>query len=95
MATFQRFEDMEVWQKARELCQNIFMITERENFNRDFKLKNQINSSSGSIMDNVAEGFDRGSTAEFIYFLGIAKGSAAEVRSQLYRALDRNYISSK
>lgn len=95
MATFEKFEDMEAWQKSRKLCQELFLITERENFYRDFKLRTQILGSSGSIMDNIAEGFDRGSTAEFIYFLGIAKGSAAEVRSQLYRALDRNYISQE
>jgi four helix bundle protein len=95
MATFAKFEDMEAWQKSRSLCQKLYMITGRENFSRDFKLRNQVNSSSGSMMDNIAEGFDRGSTAEFIYFLGIAKGSAAELRSQFYRALDRNYISQE
>jgi four helix bundle protein len=95
VATFNKFEDMEVWQKARKLCQEIYLITTRDNFYRDYRLREQIRGSSGSIMDNIAEGFDRGNTFEFIYFLGVAKGSAAEVRSQLYRALDRNHISNE
>ena len=95
MATFRKFEDMEAWQKARVLCQEIFSLTERDNFNKDYKLRSQILGSSGSIMDNIAEGFDRGSSGEFVYFLGVAKGSVAEVRSQLYRALDRRYITQE
>jgi len=93
MATIKRFEDMEIWQMARELCQNVFQFISRENFSRDYKLSNQINGSSGSAMDNIAEGFERGSRNEFIQFLGIAKGSSAEVKSQLHRALDRKYIT--
>ena len=65
-----------------------------ENFSKDYKLANQLNGSAGSTMDNIAEGFERGSRNEFIQFLSISKGSAGEVKSQLYRALDRNYIST-
>ncbi|SRR5258705_5744498 len=93
MATIKKFEDLEIWQIARILCQNVFQFANRENFSRDYKLMHQINGSSGSAMDNIAEGFERGSKNEFIQFLGIAKGSAAEVKSQLYRATDRKYIT--
>lgn len=92
MATISRFEDLEVWQKARILNKNIYEIISGGKFSKDYKLREQINGSCGSIMDNIAEGFERGGTKEFVYFLGIAKGSAGEVRSQLYRALDRKYI---
>lgn len=95
MATIRRFEDLEIWQLARELCNTVYTFTKREEFSKDYKLINQINSSSGSVMDNIAEGFDRGGRKEFMNFLGIAKGSAGEVKSQLYRSLDRKYISEK
>ena len=71
MATFQRFEDIIAWQKARILCQIIKPLTERESFSRDFKLKDQILSSSGSVMDNIAEGYERQTNKEFVYFLFI------------------------
>lgn len=93
MATIQRFEDLEIWQKGRTLCKQIFEFIRRDSFSKDYKLVNQINSSSGSAMDNIAEGFERGGRNEFIQFLSIAKGSAGEVKSQLYRASDRNYIT--
>ncbi len=93
MATINNFEDLRVWQKARILCQEIFELIEKEKFCRDYKLKDQINGSSGSVMDNVAEGFGRQGNNEFINFLTIANGSVLEVKSQLYRALDRKYIS--
>jgi four helix bundle protein len=95
MASIEKFEDLEVWQKARELSKNIYLITSKELFAKDFELKNQIRRSGGSVMDNIAEGFERGGRGEFIQFLAIAKGSAGEVRSQLYRALDQQYINQE
>jgi len=86
MSTFQRFEDIIAWQKARELCNVIKSYTRKSEFSRDFKLLGQIEGSSGSAMDNIAEGFERGGNREFIQFLYISKGSAGETRSQLYRA---------
>ena len=88
-----RFEDLEAWKKARELCKFIYELTLKTEFSKDFGLVNQIRNSSGSAMDNIAEGFERGSNKEFIQFLFISKGSAGEVRSQLHRASDRNYIT--
>jgi four helix bundle protein len=93
MATIKSFEDIEAWQKARSLSKEIFELTTVGTFSRDFGLRDQINRASGSIMDNIAEGFERGGTKEFIQFLAIAKGSTGEVRSQLYRALDRNHLT--
>ncbi len=93
MATINRFEDIMAWQKARILCKLINSYTLKELFSRDFKLTGQIKGSSGSAMDNIAEGFERGGNKEFIQFLFISKGSAGETRSQLYRALDNSYIS--
>ena len=93
MATIQRFEDLRVWQNARLLDQKIFRLTQSDAIKRDFRLIGQWLGASGSIMDNIAEGFDREGNKEFAQFLSIAKGSAGEVRSQAYRALDRGYIS--
>ena len=93
MATFKRFEDLEIWQLARKLCVNIFEITEKGPFLKDFRFRDQIKSSSGSIMDNIAEGYGRGGNKEFVNFLSIALGSCNECRSQLYRAIDWKYIS--
>ena len=95
MATIKRFEDLEVWQKAHELCNLIYPLTLKDSFARDFKLRDQINDSSGSVMDNIAEGFERDGKGEFKQFLSISKGSCGEVRSQLYRAIDRKYISQE
>ncbi len=88
-----RFEETEVWQKAQSFCKTVFSHIRKPEFAKDFELKNQINRSSGSIMDNIAEGYERNNNKEFIHFLLIAKGSCGESRSQLYRAHDRSYIS--
>ncbi len=93
MATFKRFEDLEVWQKARLLENKIFLLTKTNPLSKDFSIKDQMNRSVGSIMDNIAEGFGRGSRLEFIQFLTISRGSGAELQSQLYRCLDRKYFS--
>ncbi len=95
MATIQKFEDLEIWQKARLLSQKIYPLTFKEPISLDFRLKDQVRGSCGSIMDNIAEGFERGSKFEFINSLTIAKGEAGELKSQLYRSLDNNYISQQ
>jgi four helix bundle protein len=95
MATIKSFEDIEAWQKARSLSKEIFELTNVGTFSKDFGLRDQINRASGSIMDNIAEGFERNGTKEFIQFLAIAKGSAGEVLSQLSRALDRNHLTNE
>jgi four helix bundle protein len=92
MATFQRFEDIDAWKKARELTREIYAITKREPFCRDFGLVKQIRNASASIMSNIAEGFERNGNGEFGQFLAIAKGSVGEVASQLYIVLDQGYI---
>ncbi|MBW7869472.1 MAG: four helix bundle protein [Flavobacteriia bacterium] len=92
MATIRRFEDLEIWQEARRLAKVIYKLTNETEFKTDFKFKEQIKSSSGSIMDNIAEGFERDGNLEFRQFLAVAKGSAGETRSQLYRAFDYEYI---
>ena len=93
MATIKRFEDLDAWKISRELCNKIGQIIDKELFQKNYRLIGQIEDSSGSIMDNIAEGFERGTRAEFIQFLGYSKGSCGEFRSQLYRALDRKYIT--
>jgi four helix bundle protein len=92
MGTINRFEDILAWQKSRELSNIIHSYTLKENFSKDFKLVSQIKASSGSAMDNIAEGFERGGNKEFVQFLSIAKGSCGEVRSQIHRAYDYKYV---
>ena len=94
MATFKKFEEIEAWQKSRQLTKQIYRISRTEEFARDFGLKDQIRRASVSIMSNIAEGYDRSGTGEFIQFLATAKGSAAEVKCQLYVALDQSYINN-
>jgi four helix bundle protein len=88
----ERFEDIEAWKEARKLVNMIYDISDKENFSKDFGLKNQIRNASVSVMSNIAEGFDRGTNREFIQFLIVGRASASEVKSQLYVALDRSYI---
>lgn len=88
------FEDIIAWQKARELDRIIFTLIQNSLIKSDFALKDQMLRSSGSIMDNIAEGFDRDGNKEFIHSLTISKGSCSELRSQLYRAIDRGYINN-
>ncbi|HWB64904.1 MAG TPA: four helix bundle protein [Chitinophagales bacterium] len=95
MATITKFEDLDVWKKARELATRVYSITSKGKFARDYRFRDQINAAAGSVMDNIAEGFDRGGRNEFVNFLGFSKGSAGEVKSQLYRALDNEYISKE
>lgn len=95
MATIKKFEDILSWKEARELNKNIGKLLSAKRFENNFRLINQIEGSAGSIMDNIAEGFERGGNKEFKQFLYIAKASSAELRSQLYRALDRSYITQE
>jgi four helix bundle protein len=92
MPSIQRFEEIEAWKKGRELTRRIYQITSKANFSRDFTLKDQIKRAAISITSNIAEGFERGGNREFIQFLATAKGSASELKSQLYAALDAGYI---
>jgi len=95
MASFQRFEDIKAWQKARELNRTIYAITSKDSFSRDYGLRDQIRRASVSIMANIAEGFGRRTNKDFANFLVIAQGSAAETQSHLYVALDLKYISDE
>jgi four helix bundle protein len=93
MTTIQRFEDLQSWQKARQLANAVYDLTNQPGFAKDFQLRDQIRDAAGSVMHNIAEGFDSGTDPEFIRFLKIARRSASEVQSELYLALDRKYIA--
>ncbi len=95
MATILKFEDLEIWQEARNLAKEIYIISKETGLQSDYKFKEQIKASSGSVMDNIAEGFERDGNIEFRQFLSIAKGSAGESRSQIYRLYDYEYISEE
>jgi four helix bundle protein len=90
--TLEKFEDLVIWQMGRELAKEIYELTKAECWREDFDFRSQIRRSSGSVPDNIAEGFEREGNREFINFLSIAKGSCGECRGQIYRALDRKYI---
>jgi len=92
MPTIQRYEEIQSWQKARELTSWIYAVTQQDAFAHDWGLRDQIRRAAVSAMSNIAEGFERGSRQEFIQFLSVAKASAGEVQSQLYVALDQAYI---
>ena len=95
MSTIKRFEDILSWQEARELNKIVNRMIRENRLGNNFGLIYQVSKSAGSIMDNIAEGFERGGNKEFIQFLFIARGSCGELRSQAYRALDENYITKK
>jgi four helix bundle protein len=93
MAAIEHYEDIQAWQKARKLTNLVYALTKQKTFARDFGLRDQIRRAAVSVMSNIAEGFERGGRAEFIQFLSIAKSSAGEVQSQLYVALDQQYVT--
>ena len=93
MATIQRFEDLEVWKIARELSRKIYALTFVDPIKSDYRLKDQLRGSCGSVMDNIAEGFERSSQFEFINALSYSKGETGELKSQLDRCLDNNYLT--
>lgn len=95
MSKAQKFEDLTIFQKARELCKEIYAITKEGEFRKDSRFVQQIHASSGSVMDNIAEGYERDGNKEFINFLYIAKGSCGEVRSQIIRASDVGFIDQE
>ncbi len=92
MASVVKFEDLDAWKLARDLAREIYAATSVGGFSRDFVLRDQIRGAAVSVVSNIAEGFERGGNQEFVQFLSIAKGSAGEVRAQLYIALDQGYV---
>lgn len=93
MATLKCFEDIEAWQVARKLTREIYVLSGKGRFAKDFGLQDQIRRAAVSVMSNIAEGFERGGAAEFSQFLSIAKGSAGEIEAQLYVAFDQGYVN--
>jgi four helix bundle protein len=92
VAKFERFEDIDAWKKGRELAKAVYSASNSNSFSRDYGLRDQIRRAAVSVMSNISEGFERSSNKDFVRFLYIAKASSGEVRSQLYVALDQNYI---
>ena len=90
---YKRFEELPVWQMARKLCDEVYRLIFETGLRKDFSLRDQIWRAAGSVMDNIAEGFDDGSSREFIRFLGYSQRSCSEIQSQLYRAIDCRYIT--
>ena len=95
MAKITRFEDLQSWQKARQVANTIYDLTEHPKLSKDFRLRDQIQGAAGSVMHNIAEGFDAGTNPDFIRFLKMARRSVSEVQSELYLALDRKYITDE
>ena len=92
MATYKRFEDLPIWQEARVFSKRVFEVSKKGDFAKEYRLCSQIHASSGSIMDNIAEGFERDGNGEFKQYLFIAKGSCGETRCQIYRAYDYGFL---
>ena len=92
MATITKFEELEIWQLARKLCREVYILSFTEPLKNDYRLKDQMRGSAGSAMDNIAEGFERASKLEFINSLSYSKGEIGELKSQLYRCFDNQYI---
>src|SRR4030042_2839332 len=90
----EKFEDLDCWKKTRELANLVYDLTNQRGFGRDFQLRDQMRDAAGSVMHNIAEGFEAGSDADFVRFLKISRRSASGVQSQLYLALDRKYITT-
>lgn len=95
MARIEKFEDLEVWQNARVICLFVEELFETTGVGKNYRLRNQMEGSSGSIMNNIAEGFDRDGNKEFINFLSYSKGSTSELKSQTYRAFDKKLITEE
>jgi four helix bundle protein len=95
MTTIKNFEELNAWQKARELAGYVYELTRQEKFSRDFGLRDQVQRAASSVMHNIADGFESGSDPEFVRFLKMARRSAGEVQSQLYLALDVGYITEE
>lgn len=95
MAHYHTFEELDIYKLARLQCERIWNLMINTSLSKDYKLREQINGSSGSVMDNIAEGFGRGGNREFIQFLSFARGSNHETKAQLQRAMDRGHISAK
>jgi four helix bundle protein len=95
MTTLNNFEDLNAWQKARELAGYVYTLTRKQNFSHDFGLRDQIQEAAGASMHNIAEGFESGYDPEFVRFLKMARRSAGEVQSELYLALDAGHITQE